>query len=35
MDPKSTMPQLTVVIPVYNETGNLRPLVGELEEALR
>lgn len=30
----SAAPQLTVVIPVYDESGNLAPLVDELERAL-
>lgn len=29
-----TMPQLSVVIPVYNESGNLQPLVQEVERTL-
>jgi dolichol-phosphate mannosyltransferase len=28
------IPQLSVVVPVYNESGNLRPLIDELELAL-
>ena len=29
-----SMPQLSVVIPVFNESGNLQPLVEEIERAL-
>jgi dolichol-phosphate mannosyltransferase len=29
-----SMPQLSVVIPVYNESGNLQPLMEEIEQAL-
>jgi dolichol-phosphate mannosyltransferase len=30
----TSIPQLSVVIPVYNESGNLQPLVEEIEQAL-
>jgi dolichol-phosphate mannosyltransferase len=29
-----SLPQLSVVIPVYNESGNLQPLIDEIEHAL-
>jgi len=29
-----SIPQLSVVVPVYNESGNLQPLVEEIEQAL-
>src|SRR5690606_1330480 len=32
--PSSSLPQLSVVIPVYNESGNLEPLVREIERTL-
>lgn len=31
---KGTLPQLSVVIPVFNESGNVRPLIEEIELAL-
>lgn len=34
MDLVHSIPQLSVVIPVYNESGNLQPLVDEIEHAL-
>jgi dolichol-phosphate mannosyltransferase len=34
MPPRPTEPSLSVVVPARNEEGNLRPLVGEIREAL-
>ncbi|MDQ7079498.1 MAG: glycosyltransferase, partial [Paracoccaceae bacterium] len=35
-DPQhSTTPELTIVVPTYNERDNVRPLVGLLEKALK
>ena len=31
----TSTPQLSVVVPVYNEEGNVAPLVGEIVAALR
>lgn len=32
--PRSTKPKLAIVLPAYNESGNLRPLVTEIDAAL-
>lgn len=32
--PNTTIPQLSVVIPAYNESGNLAPLIDEVESVL-
>jgi dolichol-phosphate mannosyltransferase len=35
MNPEPTEPRVSVVVPVRNEAGNVAPLIGEIEAALR